>query len=163
MKMIFFWNILSNSPAFAIWNSLTNQFYQKKIMVSGNFQNWSKLQFFQGPCSTFQIFKLLKLCYHFFYSFKNKNYFLKYPLLSPALCRPEFIDQSILQKKFRCLEIFNKKPSKKFFQDPSLHFSFLNRPNFVTIFCRVLKMRMIFILNIPSYPLPFTVWNLLNN
>ena len=29
--------------------------------------------------------------------------------------------------------------------DPSLHFSFLNRPNFVTIFCGVLKMKIIFL------------------
>ena len=47
-------------------------------------------------------------------------------------------------------------------RDPSLDFSFLNYPNFVTIFCRVLKMK-IFFLNIPSYPSPLAVRNSLIN
>ena len=46
--------------------------------------------------------------------------------------------------------------------DPSLNFSFFNCPNFVTIFCRVLKMKIIF-LNIPSNPPPIAVRNSLTN
>ena len=50
----------------------------------------------------------------------------------------------------------------EFFQDPSLHFSFLNCLNSATIFCRVLKITIIFS-NIPSYPPPFAVRNSLTN
>ena len=42
--------------------------------------------------------------------------------------------------------------------DPSLHFRFLNCPNFVTLFCQVLKMEIIFFY-IPSNPLPIAVRN----
>ena len=40
-----------------------------------------------------------------------KIIFVKYPLPFPALRRPEFIDESILQKKLRFLDI--KKEEKK--------------------------------------------------
>ena len=46
--------------------------------------------------------------------------------------------------------------------NPSLHFSFLNCPNFFTNFCRVLKMKIIFFY-IPSYPPPIAVRNSLTN
>ena len=42
------------------------------------------------------------------------------------------------------------------------HFSFLNCPNFVTIFCQVLKMEIIFF-DIPSIPSPIAVRNSLTN
>ena len=42
------------------------------------------------------------------------------------------------------------------------HFSFLNCPNFVTIFCQVLKIEIIF-LDIPSNPPPIVVQNSLTN
>ena len=47
--------------------------------------------------------------------------------------------------------------------DPSLPFSFLSCPNFLNVFCRVLKMKQFFFLNIPSYPLPFAVQKFLTN
>ena len=37
--------------------------------------------------------------------------------------------------------------------DPSLHFSFLNCPNLITIFCRVLKMKIIFLISL-AIPCP---------
>ena len=39
---------------------------------------------------------------------------------------------------------------------------FVNSPNFVTIFCRGLKMKIIFF-DIPSKPPPIAVWNSLTN
>ena len=42
------------------------------------------------------------------------------------------------------------------------HFSFFNCPNFVTIFCRVLKIK-IFLFDIPSYPPPIAVRNSLTD
>ena len=42
------------------------------------------------------------------------------------------------------------------------HFSFLNCPNFVIIFCQVLKMEIIFF-DILSNPLPIAVRNSLTN
>ena len=45
----------------------------------------------------------------FLYSLKTKLYFKKYSYLSPALRRPEFIDQSFLPNKLRSLDIFKKK------------------------------------------------------
>ena len=42
------------------------------------------------------------------------------------------------------------------------HLGFLNCPNFVTIFCQVLKMEIIFF-DIPSYPPPIAVRNSLTN
>ena len=47
-------------------------------------------------------------------------------------------------------------------RDPFLHLGFLNYPNFVTIFCRVLKNNN-FSKNIPSHPPPFAVRNSLKN
>ena len=47
-------------------------------------------------------------------------------------------------------------------RNPSLHFSFLNSCNFLTIFCRVLKIKIFFKI-IPSYPPPFAVRNSLTN
>ena len=40
--------------------------------------------------------------------------------------------------------------------------NFVNCPNFVTIFCRVLKIKIIFF-DIPSYPPPIAVRNSLTN
>ena len=40
--------------------------------------------------------------------------------------------------------------------------NFINCPNFVTLFCCVLKMKIIFI-DVPSYPPPIAVWNSLTN
>ena len=51
----------------------------------------------------------------FFVEFENENNFFKYSQLSPALCGPEFIDQSILPKKLKSLNIFRKKKKCKFF------------------------------------------------
>ena len=45
----------------------------------------------------------------FFVKFERKRKKIKYPWLSPALRRPEFIDQSFLPKKLRSLDIFKKK------------------------------------------------------
>ena len=46
--------------------------------------------------------------------------------------------------------------------NPSLHFSILNCPNLITIFCQVLKMKII-IFDIPINPAPIAVWNSLTN
>ena len=58
----------------------------------------------------------------FFVEFENE-FFFKYFQLSPALCGPELIDQSILPIKFKSLNIFKKK-NASFFRDPSLYSSF---------------------------------------
>ena len=85
------------------------------------------------------------------------------PQESPALRLREFINQNFLPKKLMCLKI--PPPSKKeynLFGTLALHFSFLNCPKNVIIFCRVLKIKMTFI-NIPSNPLPFISRNSLTN
>ena len=46
--------------------------------------------------------------------------------------------------------------------DPSIHLSFLDCPNFDTIFSRVLKIKILFP-NIPRYPPPVAVPNSMTN
>ena len=66
------------------------------------------MQFFPGSFSIFRPFKWSQHCYLFCKVWK-KNYILKnIPSNSPALRRPEFIDQSFLPNKLRSLDIFKK-------------------------------------------------------
>ena len=81
-------------------------FKTRQNMVK-KFRQFTKL----GPFSTFQLFKLSKLCYHFLSSFENEIFFL-YPQLSPAQHLPEFINQSILPKKIDVSVCFQKKEKK---------------------------------------------------
>ena len=56
----YFFYLPSNPPLIVVWNSLTNQFYQKICIFSTK-----KWWVFPGPFSTFQF------CIHFFYFFLN--------------------------------------------------------------------------------------------
>ena len=78
----FFLNIPRNHPPFGVWNSLTNQCYQK-IQVFGIHNK--KFDKFQGPFSTFQLFKLSQFCYHFLQRFEDT--FLKYRYPPPFVVR----------------------------------------------------------------------------
>ena len=73
----------------------------------------------------------------------------------------DIIDQVIFPKKLTILYIFNKKKVQNWREEKG-HFSFLNCPNCVTIFCQVLKMEIIFF-DIPSNPPPNAVRNSLTN
>ena len=109
-----------------------------------------------GPFSTFQLFKLSKICYHFFgHVLKMEIIFFCYPIAVP-----EFIGQSSFPKKLQFC-IFSIKKMQNWREEMG-HFSFLNCSNFVTIFCQVLKME-IFFFDIPSNPPPIAVRNSLTN
>ena len=70
------------------------------------------------------------------------------------------LTNQFFQKNWR-FYIFSTKKVQNWREEKG-HFSFLNCPNFVTIFCQVSKMEIIFF-DIPSNPPPITVKNSLTN
>ena len=97
---------------------------KKNIFI---FKTWQKMLTNLGPFS--KLGKLSEICYHFLSSFENETIFF-YPSLSPAHCRPEFIDQSILPTKIYVTVYFQKKRKKgQVFPGPFSTFQFC------TFFC----------------------------
>ena len=109
---------------------------------------------------TFQLFKLSKLCYHFLSSFKNENYFFYIPRNPLPIAVRNSLTNQFFQTKLR-FSIFSTKKGKTE-EKRRVISTFFYCPDFVTIFCQVLKME-IFFFDIPSIPPPIAVQNSLTN
>ena len=98
----------------------------------------------------------LLFSFAFFFYIQNHQFFWK-NLLVNEFRNP--MGGGLLGISKKIISIFKtlQKMLTKFGQ-----FKKLKCPNFVTIFCRVLKMK-IFFFDIPSYPPPIAVWNSLTN
>ena len=84
LKMeIFFFDIPSNPPPIVVRILLTNQFFQKNLRFCILKKN-AKLKRREG---SFQLFKLFKLCNHFWSSFENRNNYFLIFLAIPRLLR----------------------------------------------------------------------------
>ena len=160
MKIIFF-DIPCYPPPIAVRNSLTNQFFQenlrfciiskKKIM-----QNWREEK---GPGTL-----LFSSVLHnfFFWKFTESSIFLE-KIIGQWI--PDRNGQGIardIKKNYFHFQNATKMVTKLRQFTNLGHFSFLNCPNFVPIFCQVVKMKTIFF-DIPSYPPPIAVRNSLTN
>ena len=70
---------------------------------------------------------------------KMKIIFFDIPSYPPPIAVQNSLTNQFFQKKLTILYIFKTKKVQNW-REKKGHFSFLNCPNFVTIFCRVLKM-----------------------
>ena len=67
-----------------------------------------------GSFSTFQLFKLSKLCYHFLLSFENENTFFFYiPSYPPPITVRNSLINQFWQKKIMFLYILKRRRRKK--------------------------------------------------
>ena len=67
-----------------------------------------------GPFSTFQLFKLSKLCYNFLLRFENVNNFFLIPSYSPPIAVWNSLTNQFYQKKNMFLYIFKKQKKIQF-------------------------------------------------
>ena len=96
----------------------------------------------------------------FFVKFWNWKYFFLISLSIPRPSRSR-IYWPINSNKIDCSVYFQQQKMQNWREEMG-HFSFWNCPNFVAIFCQVLKMEII-IFDIPSNPPPIAVRNSLTN
>ena len=154
-----FLNIPSYPPPIAVRISLTNQFYQKKIMFLYIFNNNKKVQNWnveKGPGKNLSLFL----------------YLWKYTEMSIFLIKfigqwiPDGEGQGIANDIKKKYFIFKTRQNRvtKFGQLKSWNVekgpSFVNFPNFVTIFVKFWKL---FFFDNPSHPPPIAVRNSLTN
>ena len=81
---------------------------------------------------TFQLFKLFKLCYHFCQVLKMEIIFFYIPSNPPPIAVRNSLTNQFFQKKIDDSVYLKKKMQN--WREEKGHFSFLNCPNFVTIF-----------------------------
>ena len=74
-----------------------------------------------GPVSTFQLFKLSKLCYHLLSSFKIKIICLDIHSYPPLIAVWNTLTNQFYQKNWRFCIFSNKQKSDMFLRDPFLH------------------------------------------
>ena len=109
IKIIFF-DIPSYPPPIAVQNSLTNQFFQKKLTILYIFnKKRAKLKRREG---SFQLCKLSKLCYHFLSSFENGNYFFDIPSNPPPIAVRNSLTNRFFQKNLRFCIFSTKKKNR---------------------------------------------------
>ena len=98
IKIFFFYIPIYPLPI-AVRNSQTNQFYQKKLMFSYIFKKREKVTSLSETLLYISVLPFFSIFLKIYRRCVLKMIFLKYPQLSPAHRRPEFIDQSILTTK----------------------------------------------------------------
>ena len=107
-------------------------------------QNWREEK---GPGTCFSFSNCLNFVTIFYQVLKMEIILIDIPINPPPIAVRNSLTNQFFPKKLTILYIFNNKKMQNWREEKG-HFSFLDCPNCVTIFCQVLNMEIFFLISL---------------